>query len=134
MHIGVLGPLLHQKANAIQSTYQEKDNLKSIQQIQDFMAKFKVVQAEHTSLTTHVNLASHVAALTQSEEMAKNLACEDEITATVKTSLQHIEDLIDQAAPLYDVLRLLCLFCIIHHGLAVTQSNGAYTKFMDMST
>eukprot|EP00397_Hematodinium_sp_SG-2012_P012920 GEMP01013104.1.p1 GENE.GEMP01013104.1~~GEMP01013104.1.p1 ORF type:complete len:632 (+),score=130.61 GEMP01013104.1:78-1973(+) len=119
MHIGVLGPLLHQKANAIQETYQEKDKLKSIQDIQDYMTKFKVVQAEHTSLTTHVNLASHVALLTQSEQMAKNLACEDEITALNKSSWQHIEDLIDQAAPIHEVLRLLCLFCIINHGMPI---------------
>ena len=42
LHIGVIGPLLHQKANDIQKVYEERNRLQNTPEIVEFMKKFKV--------------------------------------------------------------------------------------------
>ncbi|CEM02017.1 unnamed protein product [Vitrella brassicaformis CCMP3155] len=119
LHIGVLGPLLHAKANQIQQTYREKDNLKNISEINEFMKKFKGVQAQHSSLATHVNLASHISNITKEEDYHKRLQLEDEITRSGASSevLNALEDYTDKNLPIQELYRLLCLTSVVNNGI-----------------
>lgn len=122
LHIGVLGPLLHRKASEIQTTYAQKDNLKNIEEMHQYMKKFKAVQGEHTALQTHVNLAAHIKQMTTEDEYMQQLKAEDEITAgSSGNTLEYIEDLIDDQKPIELVLRLMCLFSLANNGIRAKQ-------------
>ncbi|GAW80417.1 vacuolar protein sorting-associated protein 33 [Plasmodium gonderi] len=126
-----IGIFLHNKASEIQKTYKEKDTLKDIEQINEFMRKFKVKHYEHNSLSTHVNLASFIQNTMKKESNFNKLKLEDEIiqlnTNTNKSTLQNIVQqiqlLIHTNEDIYEVYRLLCLFSIVTNGIYETYMN-----------
>lgn len=122
LHIGVLGPLLHRKASEIQTTYAQKDNLKNIEEMHQYMKKFKEVQGEHTALQTHVNLAAYISTVTKEDDYMQQLKAEDEITAgSSGNTMDYIEELIDDKKPLELVFRLLCLYSLVNNGIRAKQ-------------
>jgi hypothetical protein len=65
--------------------YKIKNNLNSISEISKFMESFKTVQAEHSSLSNHVYLATEISNLTiKNEQFNKVLKLEDSILSLSK--------------------------------------------------
>jgi hypothetical protein len=62
------------KAETIQEVYKEKERLKEISDLHDYMEKFKATQALHGLLTAHVNLAKEA-----SDVMAINASVGEEV-------------------------------------------------------
>ncbi|SBS84165.1 vacuolar protein sorting-associated protein 33, putative (VPS33) [Plasmodium malariae] len=127
-----VGTFLHKKASDIQRTYKEKDSLKDIKQINEYMRKFKEKHYEHNSVSTHVNIASFILSTIKKEHSYNKLKLEDEIiqlnTNTNKSALltiaQKIQLLIYTNESIFEVYRILCLFCVITNGCNESYING----------
>ncbi|KAH8584292.1 Sec1 family [Cryptosporidium sp. chipmunk genotype I] len=135
-----VGIYLHQKANELQSLYQEKEKLKDISAIGDFIRKLKGKQHEQGTLAKHVNIATYLNEyFTKDYQTLRRLQLEDSImsdspqsvTGVVKElstkfseaiSLKEaedspLEDLLDQEdIQIEEIYRILCLSCIIENG------------------
>ncbi|KNG77740.1 vesicle transporter [Plasmodium falciparum IGH-CR14] len=120
-----IGSFLHKKASDIQKTYKEKDSLKDIEEINQYMRIFKEKHYEHNSLSTHVNIASFILNNIKKEYNFNKLKLEDEIIQleinTNKNILlsivKQIQLLIYTNDDIYEVYRLLCLFSILTNGI-----------------
>ncbi|OII73129.1 SEC1-family protein [Cryptosporidium ubiquitum] len=135
-----VGIYLHQKANELQSLYQEKEKLKDISAIGDFIRKLKGKQHEQGTLAKHVNIATYLNEyFTKDYQTLTRLRLEDSImsdssqsvTGVVKelstrfseaislrgTEESPFEDLLDQEGiQIEEIYRILCLSCIIENG------------------
>ena len=124
--VSTIGQLLSKKANFISQCYKEKDALQSISEVKDFMEKFKVIQAEHASLTNHVSLATCVSDLTKDPNYMYLLKIEDQIMSLSKPAgkiLAKIEALMtrnDEFFTVNRILRLLCLASQTYGSKAIT--------------
>jgi len=116
LHIDKLGLILNEHAKLIQTTYQEKDNVKTANEMAEYIKKFKTVQSAHPLLELHINLASHLKEVIQSEDYKSRLRVEDDITSA-ENALESIEDYIDDQKPFHEVLRLLCLYSLVNNGI-----------------
>merc|ERR1711957_211032 len=122
LHIDKLGPLLSQRAVAIQNTYAEKDNVKNPNEMAEFLKKFKTAQAAHPLLELHINLAQHLRKTIQDDDYQNHLRMEDAITAQSSGNvLENIEDMIDDQQPVHEVFRLLCLYSLCNNGIKPKQ-------------
>lgn len=120
LHIDRLGPLLQEKARAIQKTYSEKDNIKSPSEMAEYIKKFKTAQSAHPLLEIHINLAHDLKDRIQADEYRQLLKQEDDITANNSTSqscLEFIEEMVDDQRPIHEPLRLLCLYSLVNNGV-----------------
>ena len=130
VHVGQVGGMLSKKANFIAASYKEKDSLKSISEIKEFMDKFKLVQAEHASLGNHVALATQVTAVTRDPLYAWTLKVEDQIMSMSKPVgkiLTKIDSMIRRAkfVPLFTlnrIIRLLSLTSLVYGPKALTNA------------
>jgi hypothetical protein len=131
--VSVIGQLLSKKANYISECYKEKDALKSISEIKDFMDRFKVIQSQHSSLTNHVSLATECSEFARNPDHVYMLKIEDQIMSMSKPVgkiLWKIEKLIRKAClpagkgviTSSRILRLLCLASLVFGGKAITSA------------
>jgi hypothetical protein len=127
--VSSIGQILSKKANFISECYKEKDSLKSISEIKDFMEKFKVIQAEHASLSNHVSLATCVSGLTRDSNYTWMLKVEDQIMSMSKPAskiMTKIESMVRRTSVsvfnLERILRLLCLSSLIFGPKTITNS------------
>ncbi len=121
--VSQIGQVLSQKANYISECYKEKDRLKSISEIKDFMEKFKVIQAEHASLSSHVALATQCSDWARDPQHTYTLKVEDQIMSMSKPVgkiFWKLEKLIRRDTGLNEILRLLCLTSLVFGGKAMT--------------
>lgn len=118
LHIDQLGPLLQERAQEIQQTYQEKDNIKHPTEMAEYIQKFKTAQSAHPLLELHINLAHALRDAIQTDDYRQHLTLEDNITAPSSQSpLEAIEDWIDDQRPVHEVMRLLCLYSLVNNGV-----------------
>mmetsp|Transcript_88343 Transcript_88343/g.175657 ORF Transcript_88343/g.175657 Transcript_88343/m.175657 type:complete len:647 (-) Transcript_88343:209-2149(-) len=118
LHIDKLGPLLQEKARAIQKTYSEKDQVITPSEMGEYIKKFKIAQSAHPLLEIHINLAHDLRDAIQRDEYLADLRLEDEITAQSSSScLEALENAIDDQKPFHEVLRLLCLYSVVNNGV-----------------
>ncbi|CAK9109775.1 unnamed protein product [Durusdinium trenchii] len=132
LRIDKLGPLLQEKARAIQQTYSEKDNVKSATEMTEYIKKFKSAQSAHPLLEVYINLAHDLNEKIQSEEYRQLLKLEDEITAqsTSSTScLETVQAIMDDQKPFHEALRLLCLHSLVNNGIKKQQLDPLKTAF-----
>ena len=126
--VSAIGQLLSKKATYIADCYKEKDALKSISEIKEFMGKFKHIQAEHASLSSHVSLATAVSAFTRDSNYTWMLKLEDQIMSMSKPVgkiLSKIDSMVHRSTmlPLFTlerILRLLCLCSLVYGPKAFT--------------
>ncbi len=129
--VSAIGQLLSKKAKFISDCYKEKDALKSISEIKDFMEKFKLIQAEHASLSNHVNLATTISELTKNPNFLYLLKVEDQIVSMSKPVakiLAKIDNLIrryDEDSSTFTLPRLLRLLCLASHTYGPKAISGA---------
>lgn len=122
LHIDDIGPLLQQRAVAIQETYAEKDSVRNPNDMAEYIKKFKKAQSVHPLLEIHINLARHLKTVISAEEYRSHLRIEDDITAqNSQCSLEAIEDFIDDQKPWYEIFRLLSLCSLVNNGIKPKQ-------------
>lgn len=132
LRIDKLGPLLQEKARAIQQTYSEKDNVKSASEMMEYIPKFKNAQSAHPLLEVYINLAHDLNEKIQSEEYRQLLKLEDEITAQSGSSsntLDFVQAMMDDQKPFHEALRLLCLHSLVNNGIKKQQLESLKTAF-----
>eukprot|EP01071_Lankesteria_metandrocarpae_P004545 Lankesteria_metandrocarpae@DN3595_c0_g1_i2.p1 len=121
LHQVQVGNHLHLKASAIQEAYEEKNKLKTIPEISNFMKMFKVKQAEHLSLTTHVNVASYLSSMSKSPVYLEKLRLEDTIlesTSAKNDIVTAVEEIISyDKCTVEEAYRLMCLMAFAWNGL-----------------
>jgi vacuolar protein sorting-associated protein 33A len=120
-NFALVGSLLNKVARRLQSEYDTQrtsGSSKTTAELRDFVAKLPGYQAEQASLKTHTNLAEEIMRQTREDLWAKVLEVQQNLVAGADPSSLHdtIEELINRAAPLTTILRLLCLESVITTG------------------
>ncbi|KAH7649554.1 Sec1-family protein [Cryptosporidium bovis] len=135
-----VGIYLHKKAHELQTLYQEKEKLKDISAIGDFVRKLKGKQYEQGTIAKHVNIATFLNEyFTKNHQTLNRLQLEDSIMSespqfvssvvreistkfTEVISLKNYEEssfdeLFDQEGiEIEEVYRILCLSCVVQNG------------------
>ena len=105
----------------VRETYEERHKAQSVQELADFVKKFKNTQQEHSLLGVHVNLAEKVGLETKSSFFRKRLDAEQlMLTGTNSDELNpedYVEECVAKKEPLNRVLRLLALFSLTQGGI-----------------
>lgn len=120
LNFSVLKPLLTHKLSEIDRTYKEKDEQKSIEQLNSYVKRFKQANKAAMSVQNHLNLAVHITKVTIKNPFFKqNLNCEHNIimNESSRTIFEHIEQMIGMGEDFTSVLRLLCLYSVTQNGL-----------------
>lgn len=119
LHFSVLGPYLNKKAQVIQDTYDKRHEALTVGEMHSFMQKFKTAHSEHSSLTTHTNVASLLHQTFVSKKFNRvidihtsMLNCENE-----REVEEFIDEIIAKMEPFEDVLRTLCLYSVTNGGI-----------------
>lgn len=114
-----VGPVLSKQARLISSQLDDKHTEKTIQEIQQFVARLPGMLEDKQALAMHTTIAEHIKDKTGTDTFLDNLQTEQEFLNCIEVdkASNHIEDLIAQKAPLDKVLRLICLQCLAGSGL-----------------
>lgn len=119
LHFSVLGPYLNKKAQLIQDTYDKRHEALTVSEMHSFMQKFKTAHTEHSSLTTHTNVAKllHTTFVSKKfnrvdDAQTSMLKCENGNESEVL-----IDEMIARMDPFEEVIRLLCLYSVTNGGL-----------------
>ena len=129
--VSAIGQLLSKKAKFISESYKQKDSLKSISEIKDFMDKFKQIQAEHASLSNHVNLATSVSDLTKNPNYMYLLKIEDQVVSLSKpvgkvlSKIESITRRNSEDPKTFTLPRILRLLCLASQTYGAKQVTGA---------
>ncbi|KAH8739345.1 Sec1-family protein [Cryptosporidium ryanae] len=135
-----VGMYLHKKAHELQTLYQEKEKLKDISEIGDFVRKLKGKQYEQGTIARHVNIATFLNEyFTKDHQTLNRLQLEDSIMSEspqfvssvvreISTKFTEVvsfknseessfDELIDQEGiEIEEVYRILCLSCVVENG------------------
>lgn len=128
VHVSEIGGILSKKAGSISQTYKAKDSLKSISEIGEFMNTFKSVQSEHSSLSTHVALATKVTDFAKDLKYVWMLKLEDQIMSMSGSAVKianKLESMIRQSLfetdmfTLERIAKLMCLTAMVYGSKSV---------------
>jgi hypothetical protein len=116
----VLKGLLTEKLSFIDSTYKDKDNQRTVDELNRYMKRFKQAHKEAGSVQNHLHLAIHITnEIFKNPYFTQNLSMEHSIILgdTDNAVLEYIERMIGMDEDLILVLRLLCLTSLVQGGL-----------------
>jgi len=111
-----LGPLLRKKLANVTEVYEERHQAVTVNDMANFMRKFKTANKEHTLLQTHVNLAERISLFTKSKQFDRRLEVEQHMLDGLNAQQceDYLEECISKQEPFLKVLRLLCLLSLTH--------------------
>lgn len=101
-------------------TYKEREQQRTIEELTQYMKRFKQAHKEAASVQNHLNLAIYITSeTTKNVFFNQTLDVEHAIIMgeTDQSTFDYIERLIGEMEPLPTVLRLLCLLSITQSGL-----------------
>ncbi|KAI9298082.1 vacuolar protein sorting-associated protein 33A-like protein [Neoconidiobolus thromboides FSU 785] len=110
-----VGKTLNLEAKRLDEDYRKRHQAQSVKEIREFVSNLSNLQSEHSALRLHTSLAESLMELSSSEEFDKLL--ENEQSIILNNSIELVEDLIAQHAPLVKILRLIALQCQVNGGL-----------------
>ena len=135
----VIGGILNRIAKRINTDYEGRHSAQTVGQIREFVGKLSGLQAEHQALRLHTGLTEQIMSTTGTAEFNRVLEIQQsespvqtksilglncfhsfsDIVAGLDLAVQEtaIRELINQAADLSSILRLLCLYSLISGGI-----------------
>ncbi|XP_065831438.1 vacuolar protein sorting-associated protein 33A-like [Oscarella lobularis] len=120
-----VGPLLNRKAKHIREAFEERHGAKTVGQIKQFVSKLPHIQGARLSLSTYTTVTALLKEKIEASEFIDRVSMEQDVFRAADVDRIHpfVEQLLNQHAPLADVLRLICAQC--------TASNGFKQKVYD---
>lgn len=118
-NFAIVGEKLHNSAKQLNEDYEKRHTAKTVTEMRAFVGKLGGLTKAHTSLRLHTGLTERIMEYTTKELFNLNLELQQNIVAGLDLNgqLNSIEDLILAEAPLFVVLRLLCLLSIVGGGI-----------------
>lgn len=118
-NFAIVGEKLHNSAKQLNEDYEKRHNAKTVSEMRAFVSKLGGLTKAHTSLRLHTGLTERIMEYTTRELFNFNLELQQNIIAGLDLNgqLNNIEDLIMAEAPLFVVLRLLCLLSVVGGGI-----------------
>lgn len=118
-NFAIVGEKLHNSAKQLNADYEKRHNAKTVSEMRAFVSRLGGLTKAHQSLRLHTGLTEKIMEYTTRELFNQNLELQQNIIAGLDLNgqLSSIEDLILAEAPLFVVLRLLCLLSIVGGGI-----------------
>jgi hypothetical protein len=118
-NFAIVGEKLHNSAKQLNEDYEKRHNAKTVSEMRAFVSKLGGLTKAHQSLRLHTGLTEKIMEYTTRELFNLNLELQQNIIAGLDLNgqLSSIEDLILAEAPLFVVLRLLCLLSVVGGGI-----------------
>lgn len=132
LNFRVLGPLLHKKAEYIKETYSERHTAQTVNEMSNFMAKFKTAHAEHNLLQTHINLAEKISTVFKSKIFDRRLEIERWCLEGIESDAieEYIEGAIARNENIHSVMRIMCLYSCTQGGLKSKKFDHLRREFL----
>ncbi|CAL4184387.1 unnamed protein product, partial [Meganyctiphanes norvegica] len=117
-NFSAVGPRLSRHAKSVAAQFEERHKAKTVGEMKQFVQRLPQMQVAKQSLATHTTIAELIQEQIESGMFRPALQTEQEFLKGLETDKVHpfIEDCIAQKEPLYTVLRLICLQCIVNSG------------------
>lgn len=118
-NFAIVGEKLHNSAKQLNEDYEKRHTAKTVSEMRAFVSKLGGLTKAHTSLRLHTGLTEKIMEYTTKELFNFNLELQQNIIAGLDLNgqLNSIEELILAEAPLFVVLRLLCLLSVVGGGI-----------------
>ena len=118
-NFAIVASLLSKLARRLESDYESRHAAKSTAELREFVSKLPGYQAEQQALRVHSGLVEEIMQHTNADAFRRLLEVQQNLASGGEGSGEHdaIEELVARAAPLPDVLRLLCLESCVAGGL-----------------
>ena len=96
-----------------------KKKMEDMKKIQENLEKVKMIKEERSSLTTHINLADHIAKKQKSPLANNYLLMEQSILAGDISNeiFEFIDNEMTKKSEEYNLLKILCLMCCVKNGI-----------------
>lgn len=117
MNFAEVGPFLNKRAKEIGSQEKERHNDMSVQQLGRFVKALGSINSEKQALSIHINLLTRLNDATSGRAFSTRRMYEMSLVVDGSTSTDLIEECINKQEPLVKVLRLCCLYSLVHNGL-----------------
>jgi hypothetical protein len=118
-NFAIVGEKLHNSAKQLNEDYEKRHNAKTVSEMRAFVSRLGGLTKAHQSLRLHTGLTEKIMEYTTRELFNLNLELQQNIIAGLDLNgqLSSIEDLILAEAPIFIVLRLLCLLSVVGGGI-----------------
>lgn len=119
LHINAVGAKLSEKTKRISAAYEERHDVRTVNQIRQFVTKLPYMQTAKQSLSRHTALTELVREITDKREFIEGIFAEQilrEDDNSEKTN-SYIDAAIGKREPVEKVLRLVCLHSVANNGL-----------------
>lgn len=103
----------------LQETYSERHSAQTVNEMHNFMQKFKTAHAEHNFLQTHINLAERIASLYKSKLFDRRVEIERFCIEGIESDQveEYIEGSLARNDNIVAVLRIMCIYSLTSGGL-----------------
>lgn len=114
-NFAIVGEKLHHVAKRISQDYQGRHQAHTVDEIRAFVSRLGNLQSEHASLRLHTCMTEHLLHTTKTERFHRILEIQQNLVEGVQLTeqLAVIEELVWLHAPVWTVLRLICMACIV---------------------
>ncbi|MBX9719067.1 MAG: Sec1 family protein, partial [Microbacteriaceae bacterium] len=118
-NIEALASLVRTKAKGIQDSYDQLQSLQSVSELRGFVTTLPSLKQQEHSLGILNNIAHKITSQIKNDDFIRRIEAERSILSGTdpELALNFISEMIDRQMPMIKVLRLLCLFCVVHGGL-----------------
>ncbi|XP_066982129.1 vacuolar protein sorting-associated protein 33A isoform X1 [Macrobrachium rosenbergii] len=117
-NFSAVGPRLSRHAKSVVAQYEERHAAKTVGELKQFVQKIPQMEVYKQSVALHTTIAELIQEQIAAGNFRPALQMEQEFLKGLDTDKVNpfIEDCIAQKEPLYMVLRLICLQCIVNSG------------------
>ena len=118
-NFNAVGPILSRKAKAISTAFEEKKDVKTVQELKQLVDKLPHMQSLKQSVANHTTIAEMIKEKTDKSSFLEILQVEQELVNNQKIhqTLEFVEDAACQEMEMLRVLRVACLQCALSQGL-----------------
>ncbi|KFD55174.1 hypothetical protein M513_03815 [Trichuris suis] len=119
LNFSAVGPVLSKRIKALSAQLDQRHHATSIGEYRDFVKRLPSLQAERRSAATHTTIAEMIKEVTISDLFIETLSCEQAFLNCIDTNSLNswILSCIHRNAPIFQVLRLICLQSLVGGGL-----------------
>ncbi|KAI8788981.1 vacuolar protein sorting-associated protein 33B [Biomphalaria glabrata] len=132
-HFSNVFSYLSAKAKELQALYNKKNNLTTVGEMKEFVAKeLRQLKHQQKILEMHIGGCEHIMKTKEKTDFEETIKTEQCMLAGVETkeSMTFIEEGIQKQIPLLQSLRLLCLLSITQEGLSSKDYKAFKTAFL----
>lgn len=121
LNVHAIPSVLNAQASALKTSFkrfQSSSATASAAEVHEFVKGVPQMKASQQHLERHINLLEYLDLTTGARTFRDQWKLERAIMDSDDSALREIQEMVFRHAPLAKVLRLLCLYCVVHDGLS----------------